>query len=704
MEQVRCEYSQKNIPIPNINRYKMTLLEKIESLITRMRWKAFFYLSKNTNEKVENYGFRTNKNPPQIKEMVGFEADLTNLIKQIKPRKWNNKFQNQIKSDLVKINQSKKVYVKADKTSNMYAMSPEKYKRLLKDEITKFYKKAQPDTESKINNEALEIASKLKLANRINKFDKKEAFITLKDTKDDFVNKPKCRLLNPTKTEMGRISKKILQEIGESLRNALNVEQWRNTAECIKWFNEFENHKKYSCIKYDIKDFYPSINEKTLNKALKLAKEYVGINDENIAIIKHCRKTVLFHDNELWVKKGSNGNFDVSQGSYDGAEICELVGILLLHKLNKIIDPGYHGLYRDDGLIMVQNGTGKKCDTIRKKLIKFFQEFDFKIEVETNLKVVDYLDITFDLNKGTVRPYKKQKPIYINVGSNHPKQVFKHIPNGIANRLSTNSSDSNIFNEVKIEYEKALKENGYKEGLTYHHKNNPQRKKNRGRNIIYFTPPFNAAIKNNIGKYFFGLVKKHFPKENVLYKVFNKNNLKLSYSTMPNFIKSVKSHNNSILNKHNAQEPLGCNCRRLPCIMNGRCREENIIYKATVKFEGFHEKFYIGSTSKQFKTRYSNHKKSFKHKEYKNETTLSKYVWMMREKIKQRFKNKRSIEPEFKWEIIKRVPNFKPGDKFCRLCANEKMTIIMSSGVHCLNKRSEIILNCMHTKSRRLGT
>ena len=37
-------------------------------------------------------------------------------------------------------------------------------------------------------------------------------------------------------------------------------------------------------------------------------------------------------------------------GSYDGAEICKLVGPYLLNQLSTAIDKSGFGLYRDDGL------------------------------------------------------------------------------------------------------------------------------------------------------------------------------------------------------------------------------------------------------------------------------------------------------------------------------------------------------------------
>ena len=127
-------------------------------------------------------------------------------------------------------------------------------------------------------------------------------------------------------------------------RLALNINQWRSTKDCIKWFEEYEKDDRCSFIKYDIRDFYPSITKRTLDRALDFAKEYMVIPLDKVEIIKHCRKTLLYYEHSIWIKKGEGGNFDVSIGAYDGAEICELVGCVSLYSINKIIDPSSHGL------------------------------------------------------------------------------------------------------------------------------------------------------------------------------------------------------------------------------------------------------------------------------------------------------------------------------------------------------------------------
>ena len=168
---------------------------------------------------------------------------------------------------------------------------------------------------------------------------------------------------------------------------------------------------------------------------------------DKVEIIKHCRKTLLYYEDSIWIKKGEGGNFYISIGAYDGAKICELVKCVLLYSINKIMDPSSHRLYHNDGLIIVDKSTLKKCDGIRKRLHKLFDEFGIRLDIKTDLKITDYLDVTLNLYSGTVSPFRKrnQDLRYVNRGSNNPTQVFKHVPKGIENRLSNNSSNKEIF-------------------------------------------------------------------------------------------------------------------------------------------------------------------------------------------------------------------------------------------------------------------
>ena len=110
----------------------------------------------------------------------------------------------------------------------------------------------------------------------------------------------------------------------------------------------------------------------------------------------HVRKSLLFHDNLPWVKK-QGSMFDVTMGSYDGAEVCELVGLYILYLISQEIDGIDVGLYRDDGLAITRNTIGPEIDRTRKKLHRIFNDNGLKIDIKCNLKIVDYLDVTFNL-------------------------------------------------------------------------------------------------------------------------------------------------------------------------------------------------------------------------------------------------------------------------------------------------------------------
>ena len=62
----------------------------------------------------------------------------------------------------------------------------------------------------------------------------------------------------------------------------------------------------------------------------------------------------MFHNEEPWEKIDSNNDFDVPMGSYDGAELCELVGIFLQSELSDVVNVADFGLYRDDGLSVMR--------------------------------------------------------------------------------------------------------------------------------------------------------------------------------------------------------------------------------------------------------------------------------------------------------------------------------------------------------------
>ena len=86
-------------------------------------------------------------------------------------------------------------------------------RNLLQDNIMQTYKRASPGAKRKIDKESKQFAKHLGIDDRMECYSDQHAFITLKDHKDNIKNNPKCRLINPSKSEVGRISKAYLNNI-----------------------------------------------------------------------------------------------------------------------------------------------------------------------------------------------------------------------------------------------------------------------------------------------------------------------------------------------------------------------------------------------------------------------------------------------------------------------------------------------------------
>ena len=167
--------------------------------------------------------------------------------------------------------------------------------------------------EKAINEEDKQIASELKIDDRVNIMARQQSFVTLNDHKPNFNNKPTCRMINPAKSEIGKISKQILERINVKTRNATNLNQLKNTTDVLTWFNKVENNQHNSFISFDICDYYPSITESLLKEALSFAGQYSDITDQEKRIIIHANKSLLYNKHSTWCKKGST-HFDVYYG------------------------------------------------------------------------------------------------------------------------------------------------------------------------------------------------------------------------------------------------------------------------------------------------------------------------------------------------------------------------------------------------------
>ena len=212
--------------------------------------------------------------------------------------------------------------------------------------------------------------------------------------------------------------------------------------------------------------------------------------------------------------------FDVTMGSFDGAEVCELIGLFLLDNLSKKFGKNNVGLYRDDGLILPKNASGPQSERTRKDITREFKRQGLNISISANLKICNFLDVTLNLTDGNNYPYRKpnNETLYIDTNSNHPPTIIKHLPAAIGRRISDILSNKELFNKAKPHYESALERSGHDEKLTYTERKKPaahtaqNSRKNRQRNVIWFNPPYSMNVQTNIGREFLNLVSKHFPK------------------------------------------------------------------------------------------------------------------------------------------------------------------------------------------------
>ena len=461
----------------------------------------------------------------------------------------------------------------------------------------------------------------------------------------------------------------------------------------ISWFNNLEDKDMTRFIQADIDAFYPNISENLLNNALKFAENHVRISTEEKEIILNTKKNLLFSDGKPWAKKG-NSDWDVTMGSWDGAEVCELCGLYLLSQvqhLNVNI-----GMYRDD-ILCATKQRPQQVERTKQKLCKIFNDNGLNIHPEPNTKVANFLYVTLDLNDGEHRPYRKpnNKLVYVHSQSNHPPATLKNIPLSIERRLSELSSNEQIFNNSKKPYQDALDECDYKHSLKYSitdHNDNVHRK-NRRRNIVWFNPPFSKNVSTNLAKEFFKIMEKCFPSDHKLNKIINRNCVKLSYSCMTNMGNIIKKHNSNILSPPDECKDCDCESENV-CPVNGECRKSNVIYQATITTEKHETHTYTGLSMNTFKERWTQHLSNFRVFSPKPKTTLSKKVWELK---------RDNIVFDVTWRIKETSKPYTPMTKTCNLCTSEIFHILFNPQDANLNSRTEIKGHCRHWIQHRLS-
>ena len=216
-----------------------------------------------------------------------------------------------------------------------------------------------------------------------------------------------------------------------------------------------------------------------------------------------------------------------------------------------------------------------------------FKKYQLNLDIKCYLKTVDYSDISFHLNTVIYTHFNKpnNKPLHINASSNHSPSVLKQIPKSVSKRINANSCNEDVFPKSAPFYNSILQDCGFNENIKYCREESvsSRRRKNRSRNIIWYNPPFSRNAKTNVGKHFFKLLKKPFAKNHKYHKIFDKNNIKVSYSCMDNIKKIISSHNMYIASKKDQVNQNLCNCRSPDsCPLDNTCLTSKIVYSVEI--------------------------------------------------------------------------------------------------------------------------
>ena len=145
-------------------------------------------------------------------------------------------------------------------------------------------------------------------------------------------------------------------------------------------------------------------------------------------------------------------------GGYDSSQIADLVGLYIWDILSRIVSPEQMSLSHNGGIIYIPNSNGPNSSHIQKKIIRAFKFLVFKIEISSNNKIVNFLDMTQNLSNNRYKPFLRtdQYPFYINENSNHPKIIIKQVPKAIKLRIRNLSTNEKIFQESNKIYKEAL--------------------------------------------------------------------------------------------------------------------------------------------------------------------------------------------------------------------------------------------------------
>ena len=505
METMIIEDSTKNIPVASEKEFKEVSIVAAERFMKNISWRCYWKMKNSVGgERKERYGLKSTECYPRVPELKEFSKDFAKLLQNIKHKERGNPFLSKMSKLVKEVNGRKEMIIAADKTSNKYLVEPGEYNRLRNREVEKCYKKVGSKIVDKVRIEQNVLAVALEIDDRLFNTQEKEAFITLKDHKADFRIRPSVRLINPAKNELGKVAMKMLNKIVKEIKFETSLKQCISTGEVINWFKALDRKQGLKFIVFDVEAFYPSITEQLFNRALDWAGSIISITEKQRKVFLSSCRSFLFCGGEAWTKKGDS-TFDVGMGAFQGAQVCEIVGLFLLDRLRSI--EGFECiLYRDDGLGVTRAGP-RSQDRMRNDIKRIFKENELGITITVNLQNVDFLDINMNLVNGIYKPYRKpgDTPRYVSAFSNQAPDTLRGIPGGVERRLNENSAKEEVFNHAKVIYQNELNRCGYIYELEFEEKSeqiDEEKKMRKTRRVTWYNPPYSVGVATNMKREF----------------------------------------------------------------------------------------------------------------------------------------------------------------------------------------------------------
>ena len=143
MDRFEMPFSRKDIPIPSRQEYISQLVESIIFFLDKCRWKEFHFKNPGYSRKKENYGFKTRQPPPFDEDLKLLEKLMLEIPSRIVFRPVRNSHQTKLKDKKNNIRASQNVIIESDKTKNFYQLGPDQYDKLLREAVTKEYKRGR---------------------------------------------------------------------------------------------------------------------------------------------------------------------------------------------------------------------------------------------------------------------------------------------------------------------------------------------------------------------------------------------------------------------------------------------------------------------------------------------------------------------------------------------------------------------------------